>query len=109
MHVKIHQSEDRKRYVLRFVIVQKGTTPLLDVEAAQKLELIQVRRENICMVKPSQPNQIPLIENQFKEWYSTEFSDSITQFEGTLHLKLDNDGKPVQLTVRRILVALLSC
>ena len=42
-------------------------TPMLGVEAAQELDLIQVRRENICMVKPRETNSRPLTKEQFIE------------------------------------------
>ena len=80
-------------------------TPLLGVDAAQDLELIQVRRENICMGRKESVYR-PLTKEQFIEKYSSVFREGVGQFEGTLHLELDETSRPVQLAARRVPVAL---
>ncbi|XP_053405074.1 uncharacterized protein K02A2.6-like [Mercenaria mercenaria] len=94
----------RKRYKVKFVVIENDSTPLLGSQAIQKMNLIKIQYHNICPVdleKTSPQLTMDEIETKFASVFEGE-----GQFENHLHLEIDDTVKPVKMPVRRVPVAM---
>ena len=90
--LKVVNPKNKKRYKVRFVVVQQGVRPLLGWKAVQHMQLVTVNRENIAHV-----TQQSDVLTDFEDVFEGELGT----LEGKLHLEVDPSVTPVKLPCRK--------
>ena len=101
--VSMCNPKNQKKYRGEFVVVQGDYTPLLGSRAAQQMNLLTVRHENILQVcsSPAIPSGCP---NLSQEQIMSEFGDVFKgqgHMKGKLHLEVDESVTPVIMPLQR--------
>ena len=109
--LKLTNLANGRDYVQGFQVVNHGSMSLIGVAAAEELELVTVRTENIytstTMENPNKSSsQHRLNREHFLANSLQVFNRELGCFEGELKLELDASIKPVQCSVRRVPVAM---
>ena len=98
---KTHQE-----YLVEFLVLQPGHTPLLGAKASQEMNLISVQCKNILSIQ--QTASLKRIRNTFssKEEVLSQFKDvfdgGLGKLPHTVRLEIDEMVTPVQLPPRKV-------
>ena len=81
--------------------------PLIGIEAAEKMDLLQFLHSNIeyspsCAAVNTQNTSQGILKKEFLRKYPTVFSEEVGQFSPELHLENNRDAYPVQCTAQRV-------
>ena len=104
--LKLTNLANGQEYQQKFQVVPKGTASLIGVVAAEELELLTIRHENIYSTGAKAFRRCGLDRSQFLEKYPQVFNRELGCLKGDLHLELDPLVLPTQCSVRRVPVAI---
>ena len=82
---------NNKKYAVDFVVVPNSCQPVIGLKAAQRMQLVQIKKENFETVAS-------LIE-------SSIFDGEVGTFPGEQHLTVDSSVPPVVMPDRRVTIA----
>ncbi len=91
----------RATYSVKFTVVSEDFMPLIGMETALKMELIDVNEHNMEMVA-----SVSTTEVLFDDKYRVLWEEKLGTFEGEVHLKVDESVTPVIMPAKRIPVSL---
>ena len=83
-----------EKYKVRFLVVKEDLTPLLGLNATQKMKLLTVHKENFVNV----------VENANDD-LTANYADVFNKGLGTIRPQVDPDCKPVILRARKVSVS----
>ena len=89
---------NNKKYQVRFLIVKESLTPLLGLNATEKMGLLTVHKENFVSV-------VENLENDLANNYPNVFDNSLGKLPGKVHLQVDPACQPVILPARKVPVS----
>jgi hypothetical protein len=93
-------------YETEFVVVEEECNPLLGSKTVQQMDLVEVKYENIAMVRENADReQMGLTMHQISQEYEDIFTGE-GEFRNELHLEIDETVSPVKQPVRRVPVAM---
>ena len=86
------------KYQVKFLVVEENWTPLLGLNAVEKMKLLTVHSENFV-------NVVEKCDNDPVTKYPDVFDENLGTLPGKVHLQVDATCKPVVLPARKIPVA----
>ena len=103
---------NNSEYAVEFVVVEDRFTPILEGEAAQKMDLVVVQRHNIlhsnnATSDGNQPTEDQDIHRLAEEKIMTQYADlfsGLGKIKGKLHLDVDRSVERVVMPRRRIAI-----
>lgn len=108
LKLKMRNPRNNWKYKVEFgVIDNDDCNPILGISAAQQMELLAIKHENICMSNTTNKTEMILTESTIFEQYEDVFTD-VGCLKGDYHLYTDSDVKPVIHAPRRVPVSLRS-
>ena len=94
----------RKKYEGEFIVVREAPSSILGARSAQQMGLITLHSEVIQEIQLKAP---PLTrETVTKEFTAVFAEEKLGCFEGELHLETDSSIPPVQIPIRKPLIAI---
>ncbi|KXJ06970.1 Transposon Tf2-6 polyprotein [Exaiptasia diaphana] len=91
--IEINNPKNGQRYNLDFVIVKGDYTPLIGLQAALKIKLIEIHKENILTVDEEYTTVKGLTKDEVLNEYSDVFGNELGHMEGKVHLYVDPSEK----------------
>ena len=86
------------KYKVRFLVVKESLTPLLGLNATEKMGLLTVHKESIVSV-------VENLENDLANKYPDVFDNGLGKLSGRVHLQVDPGCQPVILPARKVPVS----
>ncbi|CAB4006650.1 Hypothetical predicted protein [Paramuricea clavata] len=83
------------KYQVKFLVVEENWTPLLGLNAVEKMKLLTVHSENFV-------NVVEKCDNDPVNKYPDVFDENLGTLPGKVHLQVDATCKPVVLPARKI-------
>ena len=103
LKLKMLNPRNNKKYRAEFVVIENNNcTPILGINAAQQMELLTIKHENICV---SREMEMTLTESSIFDQYDDVFT-GVGRLNGEYHLYTDPNVKPVIHAPRRVPVSL---
>ena len=87
-----------EKYKVRFLVVKEDLTPLLGLNATQKMKLLTVHKENFI-------NVVENANDDLTANYADVFNKGLGTLPGKVRLQVDPDCKPVILPARKVPVS----
>ncbi|XP_014677266.1 PREDICTED: uncharacterized protein K02A2.6-like [Priapulus caudatus] len=100
----INPKNDAK-YKVACVVLQESCVPILGVSAAQQMQLLEIKHENIMKVETRESSKVPLTKEVLMEEFKDVF-EGTGRLPGSLHLEIDTSVPPVVHPPRRVPIAL---
>jgi len=92
---KGRDSRNNEKFKVRFLVVTASLTPLLGLNATEKMKLLTIHKENFV-------NVVEDVKSDLIDKYPDVFNESLGMLPGKVHLQVDPNSKPVALPVRKI-------
>ncbi|KAL9967931.1 hypothetical protein ACROYT_G026243 [Oculina patagonica] len=86
------------KYKVRFLVVKENLTPLLGLNATEKMGLLTVHKENFVSV-------VENLEDDLVVKYADVFDNGLGKLPGKVHLQVDPACQPVILPARKVPVS----
>ena len=86
------------KYKVRFLVIMKSLTPLLGLNATEKMGLLTVHKENFVSV-------VENLENDLANKYPDVFNNGLGKLPGKVYLHVDPACQPVILPARKVPVS----
>ncbi|KAL9958346.1 hypothetical protein ACROYT_G035351 [Oculina patagonica] len=86
------------KYKVRFLVVKENLTPLLGLNATEKMGLLTVHKENFVSV-------VENLEDDLVVKYADVFDNGLGKLPGKVHLQVDPASQPVILPARKVPVS----
>ena len=83
------------KYKVRSLVVKESLTPLLGLNATEKMSLLTVYKENFVSV-------VENLENDLANNYPDVFDNGLGKLPGKVHLQVDPTCQPVILPARKV-------
>ncbi|KAL9989578.1 hypothetical protein ACROYT_G004142 [Oculina patagonica] len=83
------------KYKVRFLVVKENLTPLLGLNATEKMGLLTVHKENFVSV-------VENLEDDLVVKYADVFDNGLGKLPGKVHLQVDTACQPVILPARKV-------
>ena len=96
--LKVVNPWNNEKFKVRFLVVNESLTPLLGLNATEKMKLLTIHKENFV-------NVVENVNSDRIDKYPDVFDKSLGTLPGKVHLQLDPDAKPVVLPARKIPVS----
>ena len=90
--------KNNDKFKVRFLIVEEDLTPLLRLNAMEKMKLLTVHKENFV-------NVVENTNDDRTVKYADGFGKDLGTLPGKVHLEVDPDCKPVALPARKVPVS----
>ncbi|XP_014673998.1 PREDICTED: uncharacterized protein LOC106814214 [Priapulus caudatus] len=103
--VKMINHRNDARYKVACVVLQENCVPILGVSAAQQMQLLEIRHENIMNVETHEGPKVVLTKEVLMEEFKDVF-EGTGRLSGSLHLEIDTSVPPVVHPPRRVPIAL---
>ena len=89
---------NNEKFKVRFLVVNESLTPLLDLNATEKMKLLTIHKENIV-------NVVEDVNSDLIHKYPDVFNKGLGTLPGKVHLQVDPDSKPVVFPVCKVPVS----
>ena len=96
--VQVVNPRNNTKYKVRFLVVKESLTPLLGLNATEKMSLLTVHKENFVSV-------VENLENDPANNYPDVFDNGLGKLPGKVHLQVDPACQPVILPARKVPVS----
>ena len=84
---------------VRFLVVNESLTPLLGLNATEKMKLLTIHKENFV-------NVVENVNSDLIGKYPDVFNNSLGTLPGKVHLQVDPDAKPVYALIPNLSILL---
>ena len=92
---KGREPQEQGKFKVRFLVVNESLTPLLALNATEKMKLLIIHKEHFV-------NVVEDVNSDLIDKYPDVFNKSPGTLPGKVHLQVDSNSKPVVLQVRKI-------
>ena len=96
--LRVVNPRNNTKYKVRFLVVRESLTPLLGLNATEKMGLLTVHKENFVSV-------VKNLENDLANKYPDVFDNGLGKLPGKVHLQVDPACQPVILPARKVPVS----
>ena len=96
--LKVVHPMNNEKFKVRFFIVNESLTPLLGLNATEKMKLLTIHKENFV-------NVVEDVNSDLIDKYPDVFDKSLGTLPGKVHLQVDPDSKPVVLPAQKVPVS----
>jgi len=105
--VQVVNPRNVRKYSVEFVVVKRKGKPLLGLRASEQMQLIYVAQQNIIAIQSEESSQskTPLTMESILKEYADVFRGE-GKLEGDLHPEIDPNIAPVQLSTRKVSIAI---
>ena len=103
--VTLHNSKNRRKYSIEFIVVKKNLTPLLGAKVIRQMGLIKVHEENfekVAATKTMDKASGTKTAQETTEEYKDVFEGDLGTLEGKQHLAVDPTVLPNVSPSRRV-------
>lgn len=106
--LKIVNPENKKKYLVKFVVVKEGNLmPILGATASQQMGLITVNTQNFSQVNTIVPRLSDMVHDcPILNKYAEVFGNDVGHLPGKVTLQVDESVRPVVTQPRRVPVSL---
>ena len=103
--IPLTNPKNGRKYMLKVLVVNAEVQPILGYTAAQSMELIAVKQENISAVSTSESSHVPVTMQQLEERFPSVFNGKVGLLRDNVHLDIDTSVPPVKNPPRRVPLA----
>ena len=101
--LKLKNPKNSQKYRTEFIVVEGKAVPIIGSKTAQKMQLIEIRHDNIAALDSNQG----LTKEDLKTKFPRVFDGGLGKFKGEpQHLEIDANIPPVKQYVRKVPIAL---
>lgn len=102
--IPLTNPKNGQKYMLKVLVVNAEVQPILGFTAAQSMDLIAVKKENISAVS-SESSYVPVTMKQLEERFPSVFEGKVGLLRDNVHLDIDTSVPPVKNPPRRVPLA----